>query len=165
MHLAIGEQDRASHPFRRHIGQCLADRRERLRSVVVARRAGNDLGFAHLQILFAAQCFANLRRRARRIPRPRVHPHALRFVDDQRHHIRKRFARLMHDQRIGQRQQHHNECEPARPGAPRPLQEGIQRHQQRRAAKAPQQPQRHMRREIYRVAHCPSRSRRAGTCT
>ena len=64
MHLAIGDQDGAGHPARRHIGQRRVQGGEGLGAVILAGGGGGDAGLAHDQIGLLRQQALDLRPRA-----------------------------------------------------------------------------------------------------
>ena len=117
MDLTVGDDNRARHPARRHIGDGGVERREGLGAVIVAARRRRDRGFAHREVGHAGQRPLHRIMRGLRLPRAVADTHALRPVGDDHRHIVQGRARLMHRDRTGQCRQQQDEHKRASPGA------------------------------------------------
>ena len=163
MHLPIGDDQGACNPGQRHFGQRPGQRRHcQCPGIVLAIGHMNhaqfgvgqdgDLGLDRLDGL----------RRLKAAVRQAL---ACTVIHHQHHDIRQRLALLILKRGVAQRHQHQTQSQrpqrPARQPAPhRKGQQNSRRHGQR-----DQKPIRHQRLKEQGLAHWPSLSSRAGTCT
>ena len=116
MHLAIGDQDGAGHPSRRHIGQRRVQGTKGLGAIVLAGRGGGDAGFAHDQARLLRQQPLDLGPRGFGLLAALAQRHALRAVGDDHGHIGQRGVFFLHQQGAGQGKQQYGKRQSARPG-------------------------------------------------
>ncbi len=167
MDFAVGDRDGARDAIRRYVRQGAGDRGEKLCAGVVAGVARIDESLAHFQRFVRGELLLQLRRDRVGLRAAIADVHALRVIHDDRGDIRQRFARFMHDQRMGEGKDQNRERQRTRPHAPRTPRESVDHQCCAKNSGHPQQPDRNIRREadgqVHR--HFSVRWRSAGTCT
>ena len=168
MHLAVGDQHRARHAPRRHIGQRRIQCRKGLGAVVLAGGGGGDAGFTDDQVRLLRQQPPDRGARGFGLLGALAQAHALGAIRDDHRHVGQRGVLLPHQQRPGECKQQHRKGQPAGPGAPRAHIEGINRDKRRRDRQHHQQfdgDHGCKSQPGHRRFSVPSRFSRSGACT